>query len=158
MIRRTCLAGILALPLMLAACKKEPEAPAVPNMKAGIEIANARLVLPVISGSAAAAYFTITNTTAQTVTISTIDVRGAKMAMMHETAGSGAHSTMSMLAKLDVPAESSVTFAPGGKHVMLTGLDAGLKPGGKARMIITFDDGDRAAADLAILPATSSGE
>lgn len=157
MIRRTLLAGLLGAPLVLAACKKEPEAPPVPNVKAGIEIANARLVLPVVSGGAGAVYFTVTNATAQTVTISAIDVKGASMAMMHETLNTGGKSTMSMLDKVDVPANGTATFAPGGKHVMLTGLDAKLKPGRKSKLTLTFDDGDRASVELPVI-STATGE
>ena len=155
MIRRTCLAGLIAAPLLLAACKKEPEAPPVPNVKAGIEIANARLVLPVVSDNPGAVYFTITNGTAQTVTIAVIDVRGAAMAMMHETVNSGGKSTMVMLNKVDVPANGTATFAPGGKHVMVTGLDRSLRPGAKSKLTLTFDDGDRAAVELPVISAVS---
>ena len=39
------------------------------------------------------------------------------------------------------PAGGSVTFAPGGKHVMLFGLKPGIAPGAKVRLHFVFADG-----------------
>lgn len=56
------------------------------------------------------------------------------------TMGSGSASTMSMkeVASVTIPANGSVTFEPGGEHIMLTGLAAPLKNGQKFDLNLGF--------------------
>jgi copper(I)-binding protein len=68
---------------------------------------------------------------------------------MHESTG----GSMKPLKDVPVPARGSVTFAPGGKHVMLFDLDAKLAAGGTTEMTLVFAGGDKASASLKIEPA-----
>jgi len=59
------------------------------------------------------------------------------------TSGSGSASMMSMkqVASVSIPANGSVTFEPGGYHIMLTGLAAPLKNGQKFDLNLGFLNG-----------------
>jgi len=130
----------------------EPTAAAAPEAKPGLSLANGRLVLPAVAGNPAAAYFTLTNNSPTAVTVAAVDVAGAMMVMLHETKAEAGHSTMADLAGPVVKAGESVVFAPGGKHVMIHDVPAEWKPGGTAELTLTFADGDKLSAPLAILP------
>ena len=130
----------------------EPTVAAAPETKPGLSLANGRLVLPAVKGNPAAAYFTLTNTSPKAVTVAAVDVAGAMMVMLHETKAEAGHSTMADLAGPVVKAGESVVFAPGGKHVMIHDVPAEWKPGGTAELTLTFADGDKLSAPLAILP------
>jgi hypothetical protein len=51
--------------------------------------------------------------------------------------------TMRPLASVPVPAGQEVTFAPGGRHLMLYDLDARAKPGTSTLLTLTFENGQR---------------
>lgn len=141
---------VLAGPLALSACN--PADTAMPTAKKGLTIEDAHLVLPAVSGGDGAAYFKVNNGTDGDVKIVTIDVQGANMAMMHETLETGGHSTMQMLGSLTVPAHGSVAFEPGHKHVMVSGISKEIAANTMTRLTLTFDDGDKAVADLPVVP------
>lgn len=147
-----------ALALMLVACGKATSpAPAessaaAPDVKPGLSLSGGKLVLPAVSGNPGAAYFSITNGSDQTATIAAVDVAGAGMAMLHETKMQDGHSTMGELSSPDVKPGETVTFAPGGKHVMVDAVPATAKPGATIEITITFADGDKLSAPLAVEP------
>lgn len=150
MIRLQRLLPVLAAPLLAIGCK--PADTAMPTAKQGIVIEDAHLVLPAVSGGDAGAYFKVANGTDHDVKIVTIDVQGANMAMMHETLETGGHSTMQMLGSVTVPAHGTVAFEPGHKHVMVSGLSKDVTANTMSRLMLTFDDGDKAVADLPVVP------
>lgn len=142
---------LLSAAALLAGCgAKAPEHAG--NVKHDVIVAEARMVMPIVSGTPAAAYFTIRNGGDAPVRIMTIDVRGAQMAMMHDTVDSGGVTRMDMLADLVVPAHGEVAFTPGAKHVMVTGLGPEIKPNTMSRITFTFDDGDKVSEDLPVVP------
>lgn len=124
--------------------------PAAPDAKPGLAAANGTLVLPAVSGNPAAAYFALTNGSDKAATIAAVDVAGAGMAMPHETKDVGGHSQMGHLADPTVKPGETLVFAPGGKHVMVMDPPAGLKPGATVEMTLTFADGDKLSAPLAV--------
>ena len=153
------LAGALAATLTACSGKSpetaqtataEPTTVAAPETKPGLSLSNGRLVLPAVSGNPAAAYFTLTNNSPMPVTVAAVDVAGSMMVMLHETKAEGGHSTMADLAPPVLKPGESVAFAPGGKHVMIHDVPAEWKPGGTAELTLTFADGDKLSAPLAI--------
>lgn len=152
----TLVAGSLAACLLVSACSKEPTAQAPGKQR--VEIADSRMVLPIVPGSAGAAYFTVNNGTDRAIRIAAIDVDGADMAMIHKTVNANGRSSMEMLMSIDVPAHQSVSFAPGGLHVMLTGLSPKLVAGSKARMTLTYEDGGKAQVDMPVVSGTDAAE
>jgi len=153
--RQLLLAAGLALPL--GACHDQPAGPvaaastaAMPDTKPGLAVSGGKLVLPAVKGNPAAAYFTLANNSDKPVSIADISVAGAGMAMLHETMAVDGHSTMrDMTAPTAGPSES-LAFTPGGKHVMVFDVPAGLAPGGTVEMTLTFADGDKLSTPLAV--------
>ena len=136
--------GILAL----AACSSEPEQPPVqenPDVMPGITVENARMVLPAVSGNPAAVYFDVSYRGDHPAVIRGVHVAGSENAMMHETLESDGMASMHDMMGVDVPSGETVSFAPGGKHVMVMDVDSALKPGDAVEVTITLDDGDKAS-------------
>ena len=127
-----------------------------PDAKPGLAVADGRLVLPAVSGNPAAAYFNLVNTSGKDARIAAVDVAGAGMTMLHETKDAGGHSEMAELSDPAVKAGGTLVFAPGGKHVMVMDLPAGLAPGGTVEMTITFDGGDKLSTPLKVAAAGGS--
>ncbi|MBC2664703.1 copper chaperone PCu(A)C [Novosphingobium flavum] len=149
--------GLAALALPLAACRQNGAAPetvqtseSAPEAKPGLSLGGGRLILPAVSGNPAAAYFSLTNGSDKAVTLAAVDVAGAGMAMMHQTMETSGHSTMGEMKQDEVKPGETLVFAPGGKHVMVSDLPAGLKPGGTIEITLIFADGDKLSAPLTI--------
>ena len=71
----------------VAACSNESDAPeaAADANPTGLEVSNARLVLPAVSGNPAAIYFEVTNAGERNVAIRSASVEGASSAQIHDT-------------------------------------------------------------------------
>ncbi len=104
-----------------------------PVPESNVAAHDGRLVLPAVPGNPGAAYFDIANPTATPITITSVAISSSASASMHQTAG----GTMLPLASVVVPAKETITFAPGGRHVMVFGLSPSLKPGDRADIAIT---------------------
>jgi periplasmic copper chaperone A len=148
--RRLSTAMLLAgLALLPAACnQQEPaaertEAAAAPDAPAGVTVTEARLVLPPVRGNPAAAYFTITNGGDTPVAIAAANVTGAGMAMLHTTTTRDGAAAMTHVADVPVPPGESLSFAPGGLHVMVEDLPAGMTAGSQSEITLTFAGGDK---------------
>ncbi|MEY4160744.1 MAG: hypothetical protein RLZZ136_1365 [Pseudomonadota bacterium] len=144
---------ILALlPLaILAAC--QPAAKPAGSPDAAATIAYGKLVLPAVKGNPGAAYFTLTNNSSTILRLSAVDIAGAGMAMFHETKEMDGHSTMADMKAPEVQAGASLSFSPGGRHVMVDSLPPNLAPGNSVIMTITFDNGTKANAPLSVIAA-----
>lgn len=150
----------LTLAAALAACgqnSSEPAQPregatstAAPETKPGLALTGGKLVLPAVSGNPAAAYFSLVNGSDKPVTVAAVAVAGATMAMLHETKDMGGHSAMAEMAGPVIKPGETLTLERGGKHVMIHDVPAEWKPGGTAEITITFADGDKLSAPLAI--------
>lgn len=102
--------------------------------------------LPAVAGQPAAAYFTVSSGSADRLV--KVETALAERAELHESMA-GAHGMMTMkpLAGVDVPAGGAVTFAPGGRHVMLFGLDPQVKAGTGVPLRFGFASGRTAEAE-----------
>jgi copper(I)-binding protein len=77
----------------------------------------------------------------------------AGMAMLHGNESSGGVARMRMLAELAIPGGTGATLAPGGNHVMLSGLKAPLTPGNRLQLTFRFAAAGDRTVDVAIVPA-----
>jgi copper(I)-binding protein len=131
----------LALPLLLMAamlplgsCHRASPGP-------GVVVEHAWVRLPAVTGGAAAGYFAATATADDALL--GVSAPGARVEL-HETmsiTGSGtmgAMTGMRPIASVALPAGDEVRFAPGGKHLMIFGLDSKLKKGGTAPLTFRF--------------------
>jgi len=132
--------AILTATLALAACAGPPD----------LSVDQAWVRLPAVAGRPGAAYFTV-HGGPDARTLVSVSADRALRAEMHESMtgagaggqGMGAMAGMRPLAAVPVPAGADVAFAPGGRHVMLYGLDAGAKPGTTTLLTLTFADSTR---------------
>ncbi|HKX78791.1 MAG TPA: copper chaperone PCu(A)C [Novosphingobium sp.] len=156
MIRLALLVAVAAFPLAGCGGAKEQAAPepsaaaqtvpAGPDAKPGLSLTDGKLLLPVVAGRPGAVYFTLRNNGDKAVTLAGVHVEGAGKMEMHETKG----GTMSPVKDLPLEPGKTLEFARGGLHVMAFDLADTLKAGGVAEITLSFADGDKLSAPLAI--------
>jgi copper(I)-binding protein len=79
---------------------------------------------------------------------------------MHESIDKDGMMTMEALDKVDIPAKGTVAFAPGGKHLMLWGVNDTAISRGKMQLTFLMGNGDRLLVDAVISkpePADAAG-
>lgn len=69
---------------------------------------------------------------------------------MHESVSDGGMMTMKPVESVDVPAKGSVAFAPGGKHLMIWGVNDTAISRGKMQLTFLMSNGDRLLVDAVI--------
>lgn len=112
---------------ILAACAPRP---------AALRVTEARIVAPLGGQTETAAYLSIVNNgPADRLTAVSSPIAAA--VEIHRTEAAGPMIAMRRLDALDVPAKATVTFAPGGLHLMVF-LKAALKPGDRAALTLQF--------------------
>ncbi|WP_176590091.1 copper chaperone PCu(A)C [Sphingobium sp. EM0848] len=69
---------------------------------------------------------------------------------MHESVDQAGKMSMKPLASVDIPAKSTVAFAPGGKHLMIWGVNDTAIGRGKMTLTFLLANGDRLLVDAII--------
>lgn len=69
---------------------------------------------------------------------------------MHESKNEGGKMSMMPIDSVDIPAKSTVAFAPGGKHLMLWGVNDTAISRGKMTLTFLLANGDRLLVDAII--------
>ena len=126
----------------LAACSggtEEAAAPAVDEV--ALELSDARLMLPAVSGYPGAIYFTVANRGERNYAIRRADVAGAGRAELHASMQMDGEMTMDSVGQVLVNAGDEETFEPGGYHVMVFDLDPAIAAGDTAEMTLTVVGG-----------------
>ena len=126
--------AIFATLLAVAGCAQQPDS----------AVSDGMVRLPAVEGSPGAAYFTLHGGDAGR-TLVTVESPDAGRAEMHDMTMTNGIMKMAPLTQgVVIPKNGTVTFAPGGKHVMLFGMKAGLKPGDPILLNFTFANGETA--------------
>ena len=86
----------------------------------------------------------------EAVQLQAVQTEVAQRVEMHDSVMQNGMMTMQPLNRVDVPAKGKVAFAPGGKHLMLFGLNPGAVQMGKASLTFIFSNGDRIIVDAKI--------
>lgn len=156
----------MALPLLLAlsACGSKQEsapagegessAPAAPAATGQLAVAGATLRLNPNAAAPSAAYFTLTGSAADDTLVSASSPDAARVEM-HESKMEGGMMTMAPITSIPVPANGTVEFRQGGKHLMLFDLSEAARAAGKVRLVLTFASGATLETDAA---AARTGE
>jgi len=133
----------LGAALALAGCAEEaPPAPeAVEGVFPGLEITNARLVLPPVSGNPAAIYFDATYAGERGISITGAEVAGAESATVHAMMEYDFEMTMAEAGPIAIRGGETQTFEPGGLHVMAIGLDESVDAGDTAEVTLKISGG-----------------
>src|SRR5262245_40812211 len=79
----------------------------------------------------AAGYFTLTNTGKVEVALTGASSPACGMLMLHKSTQSGGMGSMEDVTGVAVPAGGTITFAPGGYHLMCMDPTPAIKPGAK---------------------------
>jgi periplasmic copper chaperone A len=116
--------ALAAALLALGACHRGP----------GVSVKRAWVRLPAVAGGAAAGYFTARSNRDDALV--GVEAPGARIEL-HESMKTAGMTGMRPIAAADLPASETIAFAPGGKHLMIFGLDR-LKPGGRLRLTFRF--------------------
>lgn len=134
----------LALLVLLTACAAERPA---------IEVRSAYSYAPV-TGTVAAAYFTVENHTSQADTLVSVEVAGAPVAMVHEQVPTGDMVEMRHVEALPLAPQGTVFLKPGGLHVMIEGFTRTPVVGDTLRLTLRFA---RAGAVVVAAPVLTYG-
>ena len=136
--------AFLAPILLLTACHARSSEP---------KVTEAWVRLPAVAGQPAAAYFTVHGGHGAKKLVRIESALAAKTEMHQSMAGMQGMTTMAPLDHVDVPADGTVTFKPGGNHVMLIGLDPVVKPGTAVPLRFGFADGTTAETEAKTVSA-----
>ncbi len=144
----------IAASLALTACEQEAETVAPPEgVVPGLEVTNARMVLPPVSGNPAAVYFDVVYNGERGVSISGASVEGAASATVHDMMEYDFEMTMAEAGPVALPGGEAKTFEPGGLHVMAFELAEGIEPGGTAEVTLNISGGAKHKFDAEIRAA-----
>ncbi|WP_175836140.1 copper chaperone PCu(A)C [Burkholderia multivorans] len=95
-------------------------------------------------------FFNVKNSSDNPIDLTGVDSDAFGMAMLHQTQSNGSTSTMVMVDKATVPASGTLSFAPGGYHLMLEKPTHPLKVGTKLPLTFTFGDGEKITAQCTV--------
>ncbi|MHA6333568.1 copper chaperone PCu(A)C [Qipengyuania sp. CAU 1752] len=134
---------IAAVPLALAACNDGvPDENALEQQaRSDISIEAARLALPPVSGNPAALYFELGNDGAEPLALLGVTVTQADSAIMHDIVREDGAVRMVDMSPAMLASGQTVTFEPGGRHVMVMGLDPAVGAGDMVDVTLRFDNG-----------------
>ncbi|MBU0933565.1 MAG: copper chaperone PCu(A)C [Alphaproteobacteria bacterium] len=76
---------------------------------------------------------------------------------MHETISKDGMTTMERVESVDVPPKGQVDFAPGGKHLMIWGINDTAISRGKMQFTFLMGNGDRLLVDAVIRKPEAAG-
>jgi copper(I)-binding protein len=135
--------GIVFAAMLVAGCQQKTEARAD----------NAWVRLPAVAGNPGVAYFTI-HGGSEPATLLAVSAPFAIRSEMHENMkGHDGMMTMAPLKQVAVAPKTDVTFAPGGRHVMLFDMAPTLQPGARAPIRLSFADGKNIEVQAIIIGA-----
>jgi len=99
-----------------------------------------------------AAYFTI-HGGSDPVVLRDVTTDEAVRLEIHESMMQGGMASMKPVDSVDIPAGAKVSFAPGGKHIMLWQINPAAIADGKMSFTFIFSNGDRIIADAVVQKA-----
>jgi hypothetical protein len=102
----------------------------------------------------AAGYFTVANATATAHRLVGAESPACGMLMLHQSVHENGQERMVMVKSVVVPAHASVTFAPGGYHLMCMSPTPAVAPGHAVPVTLRFADGDKVTASFPVRGAT----
>ena len=131
---------ILGLALLLTACGSSDSDSASATSNITISDAWARAV-PADSSTTVtnAVYFVIDNNGDAADQLIGVATDVAAVAEMHQTTMDDGVMQMRQTQEVEIPADKTVAFEPGGLHVMLIGLTRSLKAGETFQLMLTFE-------------------
>lgn len=160
------IAGIISLLLVLAACGNDDDSnngnPDLAVDPAGITIEDPWIRPATLpeghptsdpahehdhgdhgTGVISAMYLTVSNTRSQAVQLTTVETTVAGTIEIHQTENQNGLMRMRPVESVEIPANGTVEFAPGGHHIMLIDITEQLAPGDIVKVTLVFNTGER---------------
>jgi len=123
---------------------------------AQLRVEDAYVQLSPIEGRPSAGYFVI-HGGPQPVSLRGVVTPSALRLEMHETVDENGVSMMRPIDRVEVPAAGEVKFEPGGRHIMLFGIDGGALKAGELPLEFIFSNGDRILVTAPLRRTGSAG-
>lgn len=139
--------SLFAVTALIAGCQK-------PAPKA-MHVDHAWVRLPAVAGSPGAAYFTLKGGPVAERLMGVSSPLVIRSEMHDMTMKGGMMSMAALDAGLDVPLDGTVSFAPGGKHVMLFDISPKAVVGTKLPLVLSFASGATVKAEATVVAAGS---
>ncbi len=116
-----------------------------------LRVDEAKLVLSPVDSNPSALYFTV-HGNQEDVDLMFVVTDSAIRTEMHESGVDKETGAMSMtpLKKVTIPAKGKVVFKPGGKHVMVWGVNLKARRLGEIGLEFVFSNGDRILVDAVV--------
>ena len=104
-----------------------------------------------------AGYLTLANAGATAQTLVAVESPAYAKVELHLSHVRGGIATMEPVAQVEIAPGQTVSFAPGGLHLMLIGPKAPMKLGSSVDLTLSFGDGSRLAARAVVRKDAASG-
>lgn len=101
----------------------------------------------------AAGYFSLHNNGAQPAVLTGASSQACGQLMLHRSMEKGGMAEMDMVSAVTVPAHGSVSFQPGGYHLMCMSPSAAITPGQHVPVTLQFKDGSSLSVDFRVYGA-----
>src|SRR5262245_17596588 len=129
--------------LALAALAALALAPAAAQAAPKVQAAWSR---PAAQGTTGAGFMTLTNAAGPADALVAVESPVAREVQIHQSMVKGGMASMQAVKTVPVPAGGSVTFGPGGYHLMFLNLTRALKTGETLPATLTFASGAKVKA------------
>ena len=106
------------------------------------------------SGLPAAGYFELHNDSGHRLTLVGATSPACGMLMLHRSTNANGMSGMEDVTSVAIAVGQTLSFAPGGYHLMCMQPSAGMKVGAQAPVTLQFEDGSHVTAQFAVRSAT----
>ena len=144
------LVATLALMALAAACADPPGPP--------LAATDVIVRVPSPEAKMAGGYFRLSNNSGQSLTIVRVTSPQFASVEMHETIIENDVARMRPLAAVDVATGESITFEPGGRHLMMSSAGAGISPGMPVTIELHDADGIVLSVSTTVVSMTGSRE
>jgi copper(I)-binding protein len=104
----------------------------------------------IIRAAPAAGYFTLKNDTDAAIELTGASSTGCGMVMLHETKEVNGVEQMLMVKSIKVPAHGTLSFHPGGYHLMCMKPQTNMKVGASVAVVLKFADGKMLTAQFPV--------
>lgn len=119
---------------------------------AQLYVDDAYVRLPAVAGRPGVAYFTLHGAEGATRLLSVTSPVVIK-SELHESMQHSGTMSMAPIKEVTVPAKATITFAPGGKHVMLFNINKRIAPGKTMPLVFNFANNERIEVDAPVIAA-----
>lgn len=124
----------------------------IATLSQGIVVTDAWVRASTATRPVSSAYFTIENQSGTAVRLTAVAAPDAGQLAIHATAGQNGQTGMRAVGSVSIPAGGTVALAPGGMHVMITGISRPLEPGATVPLTLTFDGQRRRTIAAVVRP------